>query len=299
MSLQRHILSLFIIIIVSFGACYCSKVQEGPLSSINVHDSPSIDDDYGWTFKNFIKQTIDFFSSNEVVNEGCTKPLLRTINVNDYGAIGNGLDDNSVAFKEAWQAACSYDGDVILVVSEGDYLLKPIKFSGPCKSNITVEICGTLEASNERSDYSGYFKRYWIIFDSVEKLSVNGGGTLNGNGNIWWENSCKRNKKKPCKDAPTAVTFHKCKDLTVEDLTIVNAQQMHVRIQDTVNVNASGLKVTAPENSPNTDGIHVTNSQIVQISSSVIGTGTYNLCYQFHGSRLWIIAEKYYQCDWI
>ncbi|OIW05217.1 hypothetical protein TanjilG_14770 [Lupinus angustifolius] len=272
MSLQRHLLLSFIIIIVSCGSCYCSKVQEGPLSSIYVHDSPSIDDDYGWIFKNFIKRTIDFFSSNEVVKVGYTKPSLRTINVNDFGAKGNGIDDNSVAYMEAWQAACS-SGDVVLVVPEGNYLLKPIRFSGPCKSNITLQISGTLEASDDRSDYSGYFRRYWLIFDSVEKLSVNGGGTLNGNGNMWWENSCKRNKKKHCKDAPTAVTFYKCRDLTVEDLTIVNAQQMHVRIQDSVNVNASGLKVIAPESSPNTDGIHVTNSQIVQISSSIIGTG--------------------------
>lgn len=57
-----------------------------------------------------------------------------------------------------------------------------------------IQISGTLEASDNPSDYSED-RRYWLIFDSVQKLSVKGGGTIDGNGNIWWQNSCKRNKK--------------------------------------------------------------------------------------------------------
>ncbi|KAL2327031.1 hypothetical protein Fmac_020458 [Flemingia macrophylla] len=70
-----------------------------------------------------------------------------------------------------------------------------------------------------------------------------------------------------------ALTFHKCNNIIVEDLTIKNGQQIHVSFRDSENVNASSLTVTAPEASPNTDGIHVTNTQNIQISSSVIGTG--------------------------
>lgn len=61
---------------------------------------------------------------------------------------------------------------------------------------ITIcQISGTLEASDDPSDYSED-KKHWLVFDSVQKLLVNGGGTINGKGNIWWQNSCKRNKKK-------------------------------------------------------------------------------------------------------
>lgn len=48
---------------------------------------------------------------------------------------------------------------------------------------------------------------------------------------------------------------------------------MHVVFQKCVNVRASNLIVTAPEKSPNTDGIHVTDTQNIQIISSVIRTG--------------------------
>lgn len=72
-----------------------------------------------------------------------------------------------------------------------------------------------------------------------------------------------------------AVTFNKCNNLLVKNLKIQDAQQMHVRFQNCINVEASHLTVTAPEDSPNTDGIHITNTQNITISSSVIGTGTF------------------------
>ena len=48
---------------------------------------------------------------------------------------------------------------------------------------------------------------------------------------------------------------------------------MHVRFEQSVDVQAFNVMLTAPEDSTNTDGIHVTGSQNVQIISSVIRTG--------------------------
>lgn len=97
------------------------------------------------------------------------------------------------AFNKVWEAACSWKGTAI-VLAQKNYLLKPITFSGPCKSNIEVQISGTLDASNNPSDYNED-PTHWLMFDSIQKLTVKGGGTINGNGNIWWQNSCKKNKK--------------------------------------------------------------------------------------------------------
>lgn len=55
------------------------------------------------------------------------------------------------------------------------------------------QIYGTIEASADRADYSKDGK-HWLLFDSVQNLVVQGGGTINGNGKIWWQNSCKINK---------------------------------------------------------------------------------------------------------
>lgn len=80
-----------------------------------------------------------------------------------------------------------------------------------------------------------------------------------------------------------ALTFYNCKNVKANNLKIQNGQQIHVSFEKCVNVQASNLKVTAPENSPNTDGIHVTNTQNIQISSCVIGTGiSHNQKGKFH-----------------
>ncbi|XP_075491644.1 polygalacturonase-like [Primulina tabacum] len=197
----------------------------------------------------------------------------KTINVLNYGAKGDGHTDDSKVFLNAWKEACSSMYGVNFVIPRGrSYFLKPIRFTGPCKSHIITQISGTLIASNDRSDYSKD-GRHWIVFDSVQNLQVEGGGTIDGNGNIWWQNSCKINKAKPCKDAPTALTFLKCGNLVVNNLKIQNAQQIHMSFEKCTNVEASNLVVNAPEKSPNTDGIHVTATQNIRISSCTIGTG--------------------------
>ncbi|XP_042514364.1 polygalacturonase [Macadamia integrifolia] len=202
---------------------------------------------------------------------GSTATSVKVVNVDDYGAKGDGRDDTE-AFKKAWKVACSSSSGVLVVPQNKNYLLKPITFSGPCKSDLTMMVYGTIEASDNRADYESD-PQHWLVFENIQNLIVEGGGTINGNGNIWWQNSCKVNKNLPCKSAPTALTFLECKNLVVRNLKIKDSQQIHVEFQNCVTVQALNLMITAPENSPNTDGIHVTGTQNILIKSCVIKTG--------------------------
>lgn len=58
------------------------------------------------------------------------------------------------------------------------------------------QIEGTLEASPEPSDWNKHAlkKRYWILFNTTRSLAVRGGGTVDGKGEKWWQNSCKTNE---------------------------------------------------------------------------------------------------------
>ncbi|XP_061348243.1 polygalacturonase-like [Gastrolobium bilobum] len=195
----------------------------------------------------------------------------RTVNVDDYGAKANDGIDDTLAFEKAWNEACSTGGDLVVPESRV-YHLKPIKFSGPCKKNTAFTIYGTIKAWPQMSAYQKD-SRLWIMFETVMNLTVDGGGIFNGNGKKWWQNSCKINESLPCKEAPTAVTFYECNNLRVANLMFKNAQQMHVKFQKCNNVRAMNLVVKAPGKSPNTDGIHITETQNIVISNSVIGTG--------------------------
>ncbi|KAL5556210.1 hypothetical protein UlMin_038446 [Ulmus minor] len=170
-------------------------------------------------FKGLIKQRPETFSLErfgEVLDK--IPGSCKTVNVDDFGAKGDGSSDDTRAFRKAWKFACSSKGGAFLeVTAEKNYLVKPVKFSGPCKADlITVQ---------------------------------------------------------PCEDAPTAITFYNCENLIVKNLKIKDAQQIQMQFEKCVNVEAYGLRITAPETSPNTDGIHVTNTQNIHISNSVIGTG--------------------------
>ncbi|KAF6168358.1 hypothetical protein GIB67_018198 [Kingdonia uniflora] len=70
-----------------------------------------------------------------------------------------------------------------------------------------------------------------------------------------------------------AMTFYNCSNLIVKDLYIKDAQQIHVSFERCLNVQVQNLLVTSPEKSPNTDGIHITGTQNIQIMSCVIKTG--------------------------
>ncbi|CAM0877111.1 unnamed protein product [Alopecurus aequalis] len=192
--------------------------------------------------------------------------------LDNYGARGDGKNDDTQALAKAWNAACSSSRPAVLLVPTGkSYLLKPITLSGPCKSTVTFMLEGTLVAPPSRSAWSDL--SHWIMFRGVTGLTVTGGGTINGNGDIWWKNSCKTNKALPCTQAPTALTLRQCNSLKVENLKIVNSQQMHMSVDDCTSVQLARLSITAPGTSPNTDGIHITGSNDVQVTDCVIKTG--------------------------
>ncbi|KAL0861926.1 hypothetical protein Bca101_041044 [Brassica carinata] len=235
---------------------------EASRSSINGYDHHS----YGM-FKpgSLIKQRDDITRFKSFVRVS-SQPLT-TVSVSDFGAKGDGKTDDTQAFVNAWKKACSSSGAVNLLVPEGKtYFLKSIRLNGPCKSILTVQIFGTLSASQKRSDYKDITK--WITFDGLNSLSVDGGatGTVNGNGETWWQNSCKRNEAK-------ALTFYNSKNLRVNNLRVRNAQQIQISIEKCSNVQVSNVEVTAPADSPNTDGIHITDTRNIQVSKTVIGTG--------------------------
>ncbi|XP_047085472.1 polygalacturonase-like [Lolium rigidum] len=199
----------------------------------------------------------------------------RVFDIDSYGASAGG--DATKAFLGAWKDACnsSDDPSVLLVPAGKSYLLMPLSFTGPCRAtSISVVIQGTVEAPSNRSVWlDGDLPDRWITFEDIDNLRVTGGGTINGNGQEWWINSCKVNKSMRCVPGPTALFFRSCNHLVVDDLEVRDSMQMHVVIAYCWKVLVSRLFVTAPGWSPNTDGIHVSNSREVSIIDSTITTG--------------------------
>lgn len=70
-----------------------------------------------------------------------------------------------------------------------------------------------------------------------------------------------------------AITFHRCNNLVVKNLMIVNGQQMQMAFTTCDKVAVSHLSVFAPGGSPNTDGIHISESSNVEVKDTTVRTG--------------------------
>lgn len=70
-----------------------------------------------------------------------------------------------------------------------------------------------------------------------------------------------------------AFTIDQSSAIKVNGLTFQNSQQMHFVISHCDTVRIFSVVVSSPEDSPNTDGIHLTGSTNVVIQNSKIGTG--------------------------
>ncbi|KAH7538392.1 hypothetical protein FEM48_Zijuj03G0194700 [Ziziphus jujuba var. spinosa] len=187
-----------------------------------------------------------------------------SLNVMDYGAVGDGQTDDSPAFLKAWGDLCgASEGTATLnIPKEKTFLLKPLTFSGPCNSsNINFQIEGKLVAPNMGS-WSGD-KSMWISFDHVEGLVVNGGGSIDGQGSAWW-NACGN---EDC-ERPTALHFNQCHGLHLSDLSHLDSPKNHISLKSCNNVHIVNLHVTAPKESPNTDGIDISESADIHIDDS-------------------------------
>ncbi|ESW12798.1 hypothetical protein PHAVU_008G143500 [Phaseolus vulgaris] len=222
-------------------------------------------------------------------------------NVVKFGAKADGKTDSTEPFMKAWESACGNLSPATIYVPKGRYLLRNTNFRGPCKRKVTFLIDGTLVAPE---DYTALGNSgFWILFNHVENLVVSG-GKLDGKGAAFW--NCRRSGKS-CPAGARSMTFNWVNNLVVSGITSVNSQVSHLVINTCKNVVVKNVRLIAPEQSPNTDGIHVERSTGVTITGSTLQTGddcisigdaTYNLfisnikCGPGHGVSIGSLGQK-------
>nr|AAC79137.1 putative polygalacturonase [Arabidopsis thaliana]BAB10865.1 polygalacturonase [Arabidopsis thaliana] len=193
--------------------------------------------------------------------------LLHSILVNgqiydvlEFGADGNGITDDSKAFVKAWSAMCGSGGNskTFIIPSNKTFLLQPLTFQGPCKSpSVQVKFDGKIVAPINKAAWSDYKLFRWVSFKEIIGLTVNGSGTIHGRGSSFWKQ----------------LHFQRCNDLMITGITSFNSPKNHISISECKRVKITKIKLVAPHDSPNTDGINISESSDVDIYDTVIGTG--------------------------
>ncbi|KAM3383317.1 putative polygalacturonase [Capsicum galapagoense] len=201
-----------------------------------------------------------------------------SFNVLDYGAAADGITDDSQALLNAWNAACSSSAGSAEVVIPPNmiFFLSPVILRGPCNSqNIYFVISGTLVSPGSPSTWTGQDSSQWLAFRNITGLIVDGSGTIDGQGQRWWDQSCRYHPEMDgcTRLAPTALKFIFCTQSSISNMYFANSAQTHILIERCNGFKVDNVMIQSPGNSPNTDGIHIQASQYVDITNSKISSG--------------------------
>ncbi|KAL5796989.1 hypothetical protein ACOSQ2_001809 [Xanthoceras sorbifolium] len=214
-----------------------------------------------------------------------------TFNVLDFGAKGDGLTDDTKAFEATWAAACKVAASTMVVPPGSVFFVGPISFSGPdCQPNIVFQLDGKIIAPTSSGAWgSGILQ--WLDFSKLKGITIKGAGIIDGQGSVWWDDSptysptdystVSSSKKwisselsaKMPGTKPTALRFYGSNGVTVTGITIQNSPQTHLKFDDCTSVQVFDFTTSSPGDSPNTDGIHLQNSQDVVIYGSTLACG--------------------------
>lgn len=149
-------------------------------------------------------------------------------NVEDFGAVGDGVTLETDAIQSAINA-CSVNGGTVYLPS-GKYLTGSLEL----KSNVDIYISAgaVILGSTNINDYKEFipkmksyndlFLKYSIFFaEKVENISIRGEGTIDGQGSAYKVTT--REKPDRYKNRPYVIRFVECQNVRIENITMQNS----------------------------------------------------------------------------
>ncbi len=204
------------------------------------------------------------------------------VNVRKFGAVGDGIKDDTLAIQAAIMATPKGE---TLHIPEGTYRVTSLFL----KSHLTVELVkgAVIKGIEDRSKYpvlpgfiettdgrDEYYLGSWegnpldsygsiITGINIEGVKFVGGGRIDGNASKeeWWKDA----KIRRGAWRPRTIFLNNCRDITFEGITIENSPSWTVHPFYSKDLKFLNLKIRNPKDSPNTDGIDPESCEGVDI----------------------------------
>ena len=212
-----------------------------------------------------------------------------------YGAVGDGVTDNTAAIQSAIDGCVAAFGGGVVILSvqngKGTYLSGPIRLASHIKLQIDkgATLLGTADHSKYHIAFSNYpYHANEALVSAYQAVDIGiiGPGTIDGQGGMpaadggpsWWQLTQPAGATTdgitwyaaPYADIPISngvprpwlVEFYQCNEVAVNDLTLTNAPASNLVLRYSSHITVSELTVTVTPDPqiPNTDGIDVIGS---------------------------------------
>ena len=202
---------------------------------------------------------------------------MSIINIVDCGAIGDGQFSCTKAIASAIEK-CSNNGGGMVYVPAGTYLTGPIFLKDNIELNI--EAGATLLFSNDLEEYPVVESRWegvkqecyasLINAYNAKNISITGRGTLDGQGQFWWDIFRAKENKYP---RPKMIAPYECENILIKGITLKDSPSWTINTILCNNITIDNVSIKNPYDSPNTDGIDPESCTNIHISNCHIDVG--------------------------
>ncbi|KAK3130393.1 hypothetical protein QOZ80_6BG0492950 [Eleusine coracana subsp. coracana] len=233
----------------------------------------------------------------------------RVFSVVDYGAAGDGFRYDTTAIQAAVDACAAVGGGRVLLPAPGDYLTATVHL----RSGVVLEVApgARLLGGTRQEDYPAESGRWYVVLaENTTGAGVMGGGEINGqsaafvvtpnekkNIMVSWNatGDCQGDE---CR--PRLVGFIDSKDVKIHDITLNQPAYWCLHLVRCDNSVIHNVSIFGDWNTPNNDGIDITDSNNTVITDCHIDTGDDAICpkssdrpvYNLTATNCWIRTKS-------
>lgn len=197
-----------------------------------------------------------------------------------FGATGDGVTKDTAAIQKAIDT-CAARANAAVHFTAGTYLSAPLTL--PSNAYLILDKGAKLLGSADMADYpireDAPWRRVSLLHaDHATNVRITGPGTIDGNGQVWWDAQLHRQKGAPENPRPLLIDITNSHDILIEGVTIQNSPQYNITTFLSSGLTVRNVTIRNPgRGAPNTDGIDPFSTSHVLIEHTTIDTGDDNV----------------------